>query len=138
MLTRTKRQRRRRDWSGFKWAPGESGPDRRKRKRKREKEVKSAIRGEVFDRDPSCVVPDDPRWRHDGPDEWAHMEGGTRARTRGRPPEERHTTRLSCRLCRTHHFAYDRGRLRPTFLTERGANGPMEWRFDGELVGGGR
>lgn len=86
----------------------------------------------------TCVVPEDSRWPHDGPDEWAHMEEGTRARTRGKDPEVRHTARLSCRLCRTHHTAYDRGALRPTFLSDDGADGEMVWKYQGKIVGGGR
>ncbi len=126
------------DWSLFDNPKGPTVRELKDAKQKKEKYVAARIRKQVFRRDPACVIPEDPRWPHEGPDEWAHMEEGTRARTRGNPPEIRHTSRLSCRLCRAHHFAYDRGALRPTFLTEDGADGPIEWRHRGDIVGGGR
>lgn len=126
------------DYTGLAFPKNESPRDRRDRLQKHEKAVKARIRKTVFRRDAACIVPEDPRWPHDGRDEWAHLEDNKRARTRGRPAEERHTTRGSCRLCQRHHEAYDAGRMRPRFLTDKGADGPIEWRVGGEVIGGGR
>ena len=67
-----------------------------------------------------------------GTPQWAHLEDGKRFKTRGQPADRRHTTAASCLLCAWHHDAYDRGvgkrgKLRITFLTDRGANGPMRF-----------
>ena len=126
------------DWSGFAFGKGKTHRASRDERHEDDRAVAATVRAIVFDRDVGCRVPADVRWPHSGVDEWAHMEQGTRARTRGRAPVERHTTRLSCRLCRGHHVLYDQGPLRPRFLTDRGADGPIEWTVEGEVVGGGR
>ena len=119
----------------FAFPKGPSPREIRDGKQKKERGAKIATREVVFRRDPACIVPEDSRWPHSGPDEWAHLEEGKRARTRGRPAEERHTPRLSCRLCRGHHQKYDAGDMTPEFLTKEKADGPIAWRVGGELVG---
>ncbi len=124
----------------FGFPKGETSKARRDREQKHERQVKIEVRRVVFNRDPGCVVPEDPRWPHDGPDEWAHLEDAKRWRTVCQRPEERHTARLSARLCRGHHQGYDdarAGTLALRFLSDRGADGPIEWTVGGELVGGG-
>jgi hypothetical protein len=64
----------------------------------------------------------------DGESQWAHLEDKRRFKTRGLPPEERHTTRESVMLCQRHHDDYDDRKLTVEFLTERGADGPLAWR----------
>lgn len=79
--------------------------------------MKAAVRARVFSRDSWCRAlqwtPEMWAWsKCEGPDEWAHFADHRRARTRGKAPEERHTTAGSLRLCRKHHMMYD-GKLRP-------------------------
>ena len=42
-----------------------------------------------------------------GPSEWAHWAEFKRFKTRGLPPEERHTTAGSFKACSRHHGMYD-------------------------------
>lgn len=59
---------------------------------------------------------------------WAHLEDWRRFKTRGMEPEERHTTMGSCMLCDRHHHMYDVEKsITVTFLSERGADGPIVW-----------
>jgi len=129
------------DWNGFGFPKGETSLERRNREQKQERAVKTRVRAIIFRRDPACMVPEDPRWPHGGPDEWGHLEEGRRTKTTGQDPEERHTTALGCRICRTHHRMYDgqqRPRLSLVFLTEDQADGAIEWYVGEQLVGGGR
>jgi hypothetical protein len=98
-----------------------------------------AVRAACVERDGYCrLYPlpmgdefDGPRlaWKECvGPSEWAHLEDKRRFKTRGLPPEERHTTRESVMLCQRHHDDYDDRKLTVEFLTERGADGPLAWR----------
>jgi hypothetical protein len=57
--------------------------------------------------------------------EWAHLGDHRRFKTRGLPPEERHTTRGTLMLCSQHHHDYDQHRLEIEALTEREADGPL-------------
>lgn len=59
-----------------------------------------------------------------GLSEWAHLGESKRFKTRGKPPEERHTTAGSLMLCAFHHHAYDDGELRIL-----GANANQTLRF---------
>jgi hypothetical protein len=67
----------------------------------------------------------------DGPPEWAHLQAKRRSKTRGQPPDVRHTTEDSLILCRRHHARYD-GRERPRLeieaLSTRGADGPLRFK----------
>ena len=60
--------------------------------------------------------------------EWAHMGEKKRFKTRGMAPEARHTTADSLMLCMWHHRMYDLGELAITALSERGADGPLEFK----------
>jgi hypothetical protein len=64
-----------------------------------------------------------------GESEWAHLEEWKRFKTRGKPAADRHVTMGTCMLCHFHHQdMYDKGKLAVTFLSERGADGPLAWR----------
>lgn len=60
-----------------------------------------------------------------------------RSKTRGMEPRQRHSTTHSMMLCKAHHDALD-GRAFPKLfvreLTERGADGPIEFTRDGVVV----
>jgi hypothetical protein len=63
----------------------------------------------------------------DGASEWAHLEDKRRFKTVGMEPEERHTTGGSLMLCKSHHVAYDRHRIKITILSRAGADGPLRF-----------
>jgi hypothetical protein len=63
----------------------------------------------------------------EGRSEWAHLGDQKRFKTRGKPPEERHTTAGSLMLCRFHHRAYDTGRLR---IIGTDANHPLDFEWN--------
>jgi hypothetical protein len=63
-----------------------------------------------------------------GQSEWAHFGRYKRARTRNQQPMARHNTQGSLMLCTAHHRAYDAGKLKITALTDRGCDGPLEFR----------
>ncbi len=103
-----------------------AGPTARARRARRAKDDRYAtlIRKLVADRDGYCRIgewenhPDD--WHADdvehdygceGKSEWAHLGDKKRGRTRGMPPDQRHTTAGSLMLCAKHHHAYDGGTL---------------------------
>ena len=62
--------------------------------------------------------------------EWAHLASHRRSKTRGQAAIRRHTSAGSLILCPLHHDQYD-GRQRPRLyirpLTDRGADGPLEF-----------
>jgi hypothetical protein len=62
-----------------------------------------------------------------GQPEWAHLRGHRRSQTRGMSPEARHTTKHSLMLCTRHHRQEESGRLRITYLSERGCDGPLRF-----------
>lgn len=64
----------------------------------------------------------------DGPSEWAHLAEHRRFRTRGLPPNERHTAAGSLMMCRRHHHDYDQSRMTIEILTRGGADGPLRFR----------
>lgn len=89
----------------------------------------SSVRKIVADRDGACRIGD---WENNPEDihcdsvtgeggwpglpcgglsEWAHLGDKKRFKTRGLPPEERHTPAGSLMLCAQHHDDYDEGRL---------------------------
>lgn len=102
-----------------------AGPTKRARRAKAAKDRRYAktIREEVAKRDGACRLGDwenNPYDVHsdalegdacEGRSKWAHLGKKKRARTRGLPPEERHTTAGSLMLCTKHHDDYDDGRL---------------------------
>lgn len=120
------------------------------RKDRKEAAVKKYVRAQCAERDGDCRICDwenNPGDIHEGdeghdslpypddfsvnPSEWAHLNEGTRAKTRGMAPERRHTTVRSLMLCRFHHDRLD-GRQRPRIvidpMTEHGADGSLEIR----------
>lgn len=101
------------------------------RKGRAEVKVKGLVRAHVEARDGYCRLLGVGPYYCNGPGEWAHLEDKKRARTRGMPPDARHTTDRSAKLCRHHHSAYDAGRIDLEFLTARGADGPMRFFFAG-------
>ena len=109
------------------------------RKVRREAAVKQDVRAACVSRDGFCRVVaallNDYDVRPRGESEWAHMHAKRRSKTRGQDPEERHTTADSLMLCRFHHDAYD-GRTRPRLtieaLTDRGADGPLQFTYRGK------
>lgn len=121
-----------------------------RRKRQAAKVVKS-VRARCVERDGACRIcewernPDDTHEGDGGmdylpypdefaanPSEWAHLNEGTRAKTRGMSAERRHTTAMSLMLCQFHHDRLD-GRHHPRITitaTEPrlGADGPLDIR----------
>ena len=85
-------------------------------------------RARTVARDGHCRLADTPGF---GPchiaSEWAHLEGKRRYKTRGLPPEQRHSTAWSAMLCKWHHDAYDAHDIECEAVTSRGANGPLRW-----------
>lgn len=117
-------------------------PERRKlvKARAHQAEVKviSAVRAKTSRRDGPCrlawVCAMPRRWDGveafgacRGPSEWAHLGAHRRCKTRGQPPEARHTTAGSLMMCKRHHNAYDDHRIEITPMTPRGADGPLRW-----------
>lgn len=102
-------------------------PEPRKRVKARTQrkaaEVVKSIRQQCVERDGDCRIGDwenNPYdWHSDslndggceGRSEWAHLGEFKRFKTRGQPPEVRHTTAGSLMLCTEHHRSYDSGRL---------------------------
>ncbi len=68
-----------------------------------------------------------------GPSEWAHFGDKKRFKTRGLPPEERHTVEDSLMMCDGHHDLYDANRLHIEALTERRCEGPLRFELDGVI-----
>lgn len=103
--------------------------------KRREQKVVQDVRPQVVVRDGYCrLQTDNPNGTFarmfglcQGASEWAHWDEYKRARTRGLPPEDRHTKRGSLMLCTKHHEDYDHGRLDINALTERECNGPLEF-----------
>src|SRR6478735_6087301 len=117
--------------------PGPTAKYRAKRKRA-DDAYAAVIRAVVDERDGHCRYwldrfsspTDEDVTTCEGPSKWAHLRGKTRAQTRGMPPEQRHTTADSVKLCRYHHGCYDgrrAQRLKIRVLTKKGADGPLEF-----------
>jgi len=102
------------------------------RKARAEAAVVKAVRAACVLRDGLCRLSDEP-WSVTavcrGPSQWTHLPPFTRARTRGLPPERRHSTAWTIMACQRHHDMID-GRRTPTLkvfcLTDKGANGPIQ------------
>lgn len=88
----------------------------RARRAKAQKDAKYAksIRDRVAERDGYCALVDmqDVYGPCSGRTEWAHFGEKKRFKTRGLPPEERHTEAGSFMACHGHHGRYDRGLLK--------------------------
>jgi hypothetical protein len=111
--------------------PRRGGRRREKARAKRqESKVVAAVRQACVTRDGYCrfgPLQPDRLYRLvgscDGPSEWAHMEEKRRSKTRGLPPEERHTVADSLMMCKRHHDAYDTHKFGIEALTSAGAEG---------------
>jgi hypothetical protein len=65
--------------------------------------------------------------------EWNHFR--RRSKSRGEPPEERHSTEVTGMLCGRHHDMVDEHDINFVYLTTKRADGPMKfWNEMGELV----
>lgn len=125
---------------GFGLPFGKPTPRRLEKARedRHEARVVKRVRARCVERDGSCrlsILRQTPTCQLDecdGPSEWAHLEGHRRFETRGKPPEERHTTAGTAMLCQWHHDAYDAHEFDIVPTTDRGADGPLR------LVIGGR
>ena len=106
--------------------------------RRVEAKIKRQVRAACVERDHYCRL-GSRFWRDDfmvntwtsdcdGESEWAHFDQYRRFKTRGKPAAERHTVQGSMMLCRKHHTDYDSGELAITALSERGADGPLEFK----------
>lgn len=68
-----------------------------------------------------------------GGSEWHHFV--KRSMTRNMPPEDRHSTEVSGKVCATHHRMLEAHEIDYDFLTEDRADGPMKFSNEiGELV----
>lgn len=90
------------------------------------------VREQCVDRDGYCRLAGVARFGPcSGPSQWAHHHEKSRAKTRNMAPEERHDRRWTFMMCQGHHedglYAYDLNRMDIEMLTERGADGPMQF-----------
>lgn len=121
-------------------------PERRRttkaRADRRERAVVKAVREHVERRDGRCRLARAARLHPevfgacDGPGAWAHHGDKKRFKTRGLPPEERHTVEDSLMLCNgRHHPDYDNYRVAITPVDpERRCEGELVARRDGVEV----
>lgn len=134
------------DYSVLPLGKGKTRKQLRARRQRQAATVVQSVRAQCVERDGDCRIcdwennPED--WHEDdldypdelsvNPSEWAHLNEGTRAKTRGMSAERRHTTAMSLMLCQFHHDRLD-GRHHPRITitaTEPrlGADGPLEIR----------
>ncbi len=108
------------------------GPTSRRRasKKRQDDAVAARIRAQVSERDGYClfVSPDfvELLGACSGPSEWAHIGKMRRCHTRGKPPEERHTTGWTAKMCHKHHADYDAHKFDiriPEELADQGIDG---------------
>ncbi len=110
--------------------PISKGPTRKTlkgRKKRAEARVVSDVRPKVVNRDGYCRAGGKLMGPCEGESEWAHLGDHKRSKTRGMPPEERHTTKGSCMLCTKHHGMEERHEMDVEMLTDDGADGPMSF-----------
>jgi hypothetical protein len=93
--------------------------------------VTKSVRSRCVERDGYCLYAkyEDSTLDCQGPSQWCHSDALKRFRTRGLPPEVRHTTRDSFIACQRHHDMYD-GRINGirliiTPLSVLGMDGPV-------------
>jgi len=87
-------------------------PEPRKRAKARQSRAEASViqrvRAACVERDGECRLAATLFGRECfGASEWAHMGEKRRYKTRGLPPEERHSTVWTCQLCSFHHTLYD-------------------------------
>lgn len=92
------------------------------RKDRAEAAVKKIVRDAVTERDGYCRLAGPTC---EGPSEWAHLADHRRSKTRGLPPEIRHTTAGTVKLCRKHHQQLDAHAFTFLAFTAQGADGTM-------------
>ena len=97
------------------------------RKQRAETAVKQRVRAECVERDGDCVLRPASWHVCGGESQWSHLGKKKRARTRGMPPEVRHTTAGSLMLCTVAHLDYDEWRMQIDELTADGADGPLRF-----------
>ena len=99
------------------------------RKTRDEAKVKRQVRADVDARDGYCLVATRVGILGEcrGPSEWAHFSGHRRSQTRGLPPERRHDTRFSGKLCKRHHTLEEDDKYQVVYRTVEYANGPIGW-----------
>lgn len=109
-------------------------PHRRtkERRKRHESKVVKQVRPQVVARDGYCRLSEAARLHPEnfgeceGPSEWSHYNAThRRSKTRGQPPEVRHTTAGSMMLCRQHSQDYDQNRIDIETQTDRGCDGPV-------------
>jgi hypothetical protein len=109
-------------------------PELRKRIKGRndriEAKVEQQVQALVAARDGECRLQGQGFGVCGGASEWAHLEDKRRAKTRGMPPEVRHTTADTAMLCTIHHRRYDASELGAKYLTPEKADSRMSW-WDG-------
>jgi len=103
-------------------------------KRRREQRILTRVRNLVQDRDGHCRF---GRWGQDvfagvfglcdGVSELAHLGDSRRFKTRGQAPEIRHQTAGALMLCTRHHRMLDAHEIAIEELTERRADGPLQF-----------
>lgn len=119
------------DYSGLPLRKPEPRKREKARLRRRAKRVIETVRPQVVARDGYCRARDIGMGACRGASEWAHFGDHRRARTRGKPPEERHTTAGSLMFCVGHHDDYDEGRMAVAATTDRECDGPLRFEKDG-------
>lgn len=92
-----------------------------------ETRLANEVRRYVMDvRDDACRVACSGVGPCGGIDEWAHLGDKRRCFTRKMPPEERHSSRWTMKMCTDHHKRYDRHQFDVEFLLDiEGADGPI-------------
>lgn len=118
-------------WAGPLWKSKETIQRGKNRKKRKEAAVKKSVREQCVARDGYCKPAKDG-FKHEceGPSEWMHLPGFTRAQTRGMEPERRHSRKTSCMGCRRIHEMLD-GKRHPRVVPEMGpdgADGKIQWR----------
>lgn len=110
---------------------GEKRKTIKARRKRQERKVVMATRPQVALRDGYCRVEATPLGDCRGPSEWAHFGEKKRFKTRGLPPEERHTTAHTLMLCEGHHDDYDEGRMTIEAKDARVCDGDLRFEMDG-------
>ena len=119
------------DTSALPFSKGKSRARLKARRDRDESAIKRSVRAEVVERDGYCRLAD--TWtfgRCGGASEWAHWGQSKRCKTRGLPPEVRHTSFGTLMLCRLHHQGpqgYDSHGFEIEAMTAHGADGPLRF-----------
>lgn len=93
------------------------------RGKRRESMHARSIRALCVERDGYCLMALLGVVGCSGPSEWAHVGQHRRCFTRGKAPEQRHTTAGSAMLCQKHHREYDAHLFDLLPKTDDGMNG---------------